>query len=159
MYHIKILIVLLFLGLLSCDTIFSKKKTTTQNNTTLKPIDFKSIDAYPLLPECKNLSSRIQQKQCFYKMLSKRIQESLNRTPILLESKEQGTILVKLQVSEQGKIKIVTIRISEKIKKQEFKLDSLIRTSIKEIPQIVPAIKSGIPVKTEFTLPIVIKNN
>lgn len=157
MYPHKIFIIFLFLGLFSCDTIFSKKQEITpQNKFVLKPIDFKTIDAYPLLPECKELSSRVEQKKCFYDMLSKRIQESLNKKPILLDSKDQGIVIVKLQVTTKGEIKISSITMSEKIKENHFKLDSLIRISVVNIPPIIPAIKAGIPVKSEYTLPIVI---
>lgn len=157
MYYSKILFLFLFLGLISCDTIFSKKQEEIKNKTVLKPIDFKSIDAYPLLPECKELSSRIQQEQCFYTMLSKRIQESINKTPILLDSENSGSIIVKLQVSELGKITISSIAISDKIKQNRIKLDSLIRMSVVNIPEITPATKTGIPVTSEFTLPIIIR--
>jgi len=156
MYYSKILFLLLFLGLISCDTIFSKKQETTEK-TVLKPIDFNSIDAYPLLPECKEISSRIQQEQCFYTMLSKRIQESINKTPILLDSVSKGTIMVKLQVSELGKITISSIVTSDKIRQNSIKLDSLLRVSVVNIPKITPATKMGIPVTSEFTLPIIIE--
>ncbi len=157
MYLQRIFIVFFFLGLTSCDTFFSKKeRKKEQINTTLKPIDFKTIDAYPLLPECNEISSRIEQKKCFYDMLSGRIQEALSKKTILLDTKNEGVIIVKLQVNLEGKIKILTITMSEQIKENRYKLDSIIRTSIVNIPSIIPAIKAGIPVKSEFTLPIVI---
>lgn len=156
MYYSKVLFLFLFLGLISCDTIFLKKQETTKK-TVLKPIDFNSIDAYPLLPECKELSSRIQQEQCFYTMLSKRIQESINKTPILLDSVSKGIIIVKLQVSELGKITISSIVTPNKIRQNRIKLASLIRASVVNIPKITPATKTGIPVTSEFTLPIVVR--
>ena len=158
MYYRKIFIVFLFLGLVSCDTIFSKKQDNIQGKSILKPIDFTSIDAYPLLPECKKISSRALQKDCFYTQLANRIEKELSKTPFYSSLSIQDPILVKLQVNKVGKIKVYAIIYSDKIKENLPVLDSLIKASVIQIPQIQPAIKAGIPVTSEFTLPIVIEN-
>ena len=68
------------------------------------------------------------------------------------------TILVKLHVNSIGNVSLVNIQSSEFIKNQIPKLDSLIGVGVNNLPTLKAAIKRGIPVTTEFTLPIVLVN-
>ena len=38
-----------------------------------------------------------------------------------------------------------------------LKIDSVIKARLIEFPKITPAVKRGIPVKTRFTLPVILK--
>lgn len=156
MFRKNIFLLFFTLFFVSCDVFFSKKE-----NIIIKeiPIDYKTIDAYPLLPECKNITDRVLQKKCFYEKLSNKIQISL--TSHLLEStdKTQGNILIKVHISSIGKASIKSVQIANNIKVAMPKLDSLIRVSIAQLPVLQPAIKAGIPVASEFSLPISINTN
>ena len=68
------------------------------------------------------------------------------------------TILVRLKIDNKGKSILTNIRSTDFIKQEIPKLDSLINSGIKNLPLLKPAIKRGMPVATEFTLPIVVKN-
>ena len=141
--------------MVSCENIFSKK---SQNTLDLKaseqPINFSSIDAYPLLPECENITDRTEQKECFYQKLTGRIQNTLDNNLFELPKNIKGSVLVKINVSSKGKVSVTTILLSNEIKKNIPKLDSLIHKSIALLPVLQPAIKAGIPVTSEFSLPI-----
>lgn len=156
MYKNKFLIVLSLISLISCADFLKKKQKTSENIVSLDSINFNRVDAYPLLPECEDISSRTQQEDCFYNQLSNRIETSLSKMTIHLSKNIQDTIFVKLQISEKGKINVSSINLPQEIRENNRALDSLIMVSILEIPQILPAIKSGVPVTSEFTLPIVI---
>ena len=68
------------------------------------------------------------------------------------------TILVKINIDKTGKISFSDLQSSDLIKNQIPKLDSLIESGINNLPLLKPAIKRGMLVTTEFTLPIVVKN-
>ena len=157
MYKKLFFVVFLFLSLTSCDLFFSKKQDVTIKNKTIKPVDFTQVDAYPLLPECENISSRALQKQCFYTQLSKKIAFSLTQNTLNFTVNNTDTIFVKLQVSKKGKLVVSSIISSDNNQKNNQILDSLIKRSVNQISPIKPAIKMGIPVTTEFTLPIIKK--
>ena len=156
MFNRLLLILLLFIGLVSCDKIIHNNRTDT-SQTELEPIDFSTIDAYPLLPECEQITSRNLQKECFYKLLSKRIELELSKKNITLTKNINDTIQVNINVSCKGIISVKSINLSDKETYKDFK--KAIIQSIATLPQIQPGIKSGIPVTTEFVLPIVLKPN
>lgn len=156
MFRKNIFLLFFVLFFVSCDVFFSKKE-----NIIIKeiPIDYKTIDAYPLLPECKKITDRVLQKNCFYEKLSNKIQLSLTSRLPESTAKIQGNILIKLHISSIGKASIKSVVIANIIKDAMPELDSLIHVSIDQLPILLPAIKAGIPVASEFSLPISININ
>jgi hypothetical protein len=152
----KLLIILLLISLISCADFFEKTSNISENKVSLDSINFNLIDAYPLLPECENLDSRAKQKACFYFQLSNKIKSSLIKNSFQLPNTVQDTVLVKILVNSKGNISVSSIFLSDEIKENIPVLDSLIKHSVSQIQQMQPAIKSGIPITSEFTLPIVI---
>ena len=66
---------------------------------------------------------------------------------------------VAIQVSETGKVTIISQEINETIKEHIPNINQIIEHSISELPEIKPALKkiqSGelVPVKTQFVIPI-----
>ncbi len=152
------ILLFIILGIVSCDNLFNNTKNNQVKTVNkIEPIDFSSVDAFPLLPECKNITSRELQKDCFYRYLSKTIEQSLSKTKVSINNSSLDTIKVKIIVSAKGIIKVKSINISND--KEFNELKKVIIQSIETIPQISPAIKSGIPVTTEYILPIVLKSD
>lgn len=138
-------------SLLSCDYFIKK---TTPVTITPTPIDYSSIDAYPLLDACAHLTSRKEQQTCFYKLLSKQIENSLKKENIPLYTLKD-TIQVNIMVNSKGHISATSVNLDT----LEFKiLKDAIYKSVKSLPNIAPAIKSGIPITSTYILPIVVIN-
>ena len=142
--------------LVSCD--FFQKKELQQNQVVDTIVDFNSVDVFPLFPSCDSIPSEERQKICSQIKLSEQIYASLAAYQIKVSEKMNDTILVKLHVNSIGNVSLVNIQSSEFIKKQIPKLDSLIGVGVNNLPTLKAAIKRGIPVTTEFTLPIVLVN-
>jgi len=151
------LFLIIILGLASCEKIFNKVNNNVEIKKQSKPIDFTSVDAYPLLPECNGITSRELQKDCFYRYLSKQIESSLSKKNIIIDDTVLDTIKVKINISSKGIISVKSINLSNT--QDLLDLKKVIILTIDEFPQIQPAIKYGIPVTTEFVLPIVLKPN
>ena len=66
--------------------------------------------------------------------------------------------MVKLKIDVLGKTSLSAVKISEITKKQFPEFDSILKVSLQNLPIVQPAIKRNIPVTTEFTLPIILKN-
>ncbi|MCF6349822.1 MAG: hypothetical protein L3J23_02175 [Flavobacteriaceae bacterium] len=155
MYLNRIILVFIMILSVSCKDIFLKEeKNTLHQILNEEEIDYNSIDAYPLLPECKKHTNRVQQKECFYQKLTSRIQNSLDTNSLELSNNITGDIMVIIKVSAVGKATVESIIFSDK--ESLPKLDSLIYASIIKLPILEPAIKLGIPVNSEFLLPIII---
>ena len=134
---------------------YSKKEDIPVIDTV---IDFNSVDAFPLFPNCEDIPSREKQQVCFQLEMAQHIYTSLKAYE--LNSKEilQDTVLVRLKVDAAGKTSLSQIQIGPKTRQLLPKFDSIVTVSLKDLPNLKPAIKRNMPVTTEFTLPIVLKN-
>lgn len=150
------IIAYLLIFLSSCS--FFQKKELPQEKVIDTVIDFNSVDIFPLFPLCDSLPSVEKQKICSQIKLSEHIYLSLLSSNIMVKKNVNDTILVKLNVDNNGKVSLVKLQSSDFIQQQIPKLDSLIVAGILNLPIMKPAIKRGIPVTTEFTLPIILIN-
>lgn len=142
--------------LVSCN--FFQKKELSNNVIIDTVIDFNSVDIFPLFPKCDSIPSQEKQKICSQIKLSENIYASLMSVDIITSKKVNDTLLVTLIIDKTGVVSLSNIKSSEFIQQQIPNLNSLIENGIKELPMLKPAIKRGMPVATEFTLPIVVKN-
>ncbi len=150
----KIILFFTIISLLSCKDYLNK---IAPEKVIITPINFSSIDAYPLLPECLSVSDRVEQKTCFYQKLTARILNSLTSDLIHLSSHNEGDVIVKIVINSDGIASLDEIITSKTIKESIPKLEQVLQKSIRELPVFQPAIKSGIPVGSKFSLPIVFK--
>lgn len=121
-------------------------------------VDFNTVDAFPLFPECSEIPSRQKQQICFQVNMSEYINAGLKKFSFNAWEQVNDTVLLKLMVDKQGKTSMMDVRISDETQKILPKFDSVLRESVKEVPQLKPAIKRDIPVATSFVLPIILQN-
>lgn len=144
-------------SLLSCEYLeqHTNKKELLKVDTI---VDFKTVDAFPLFEECKDIPSREKQQICFQLEMSQHIYASLKAYSLNSRDSINDTVFVKLKVNSKGQTSLSGINISEKTKNQLPEFDSILTVSLQNLPELQPAIKRSIPVTTEFTLPIILKN-
>ncbi|UMB60381.1 hypothetical protein MHL31_15020 [Lutibacter sp. A80] len=143
--------------LLSC-SYFEKKYQKQEVQVVDTIVDFSSIDSFPLFPECDSIPSEDKRQICSQIKLSEHIYASLKAHQFITENSINDTILVKLEVAKNGKVSLVNIQSSLFIQQEIPELDSLITDGIDKLPNLKPGIKRGIPVKTAFNLPVILKN-
>ncbi|OIQ37042.1 MAG: hypothetical protein BM563_09490 [Bacteroidetes bacterium MedPE-SWsnd-G1] len=141
---------------MSCD--FFQKKKLAEEEMIDTIIDYKSVDTFPLFPDCDSIPSHEKQRVCSQIKLSEHIFASLSESNIITARKVADTVRVKLLVSSSGKVSLTNVEMSDNLLKQIPTIDSLLKNSIATMPVLKPALKRGIPVATEFSLPIVIVN-
>ncbi len=148
----------LFCGVLLVSCEFFQKKELPNNAVIDTVIDFNSVDSFPLFPSCETIPSEDKQRICSQIKLSEHMYASLVNLEIATTKKINDTIFVKLHIDALGKVTIINFNTSEFLSNQLPKLDSLMQHSVSSLPNLKPAIKRGIPVATEFTLPIIVRN-
>ena len=143
--------------IISC-TYFDNKalKENMQEVDTI--VDFNTVDAFPLFPNCKEIPSRQKQQICFQMEMAQHIYASLKEYPFNTADKVNDTVLVKLKVDISGKTSLSSLKISHKTSQLLPEFDSIVKLSLQDLPDLLPAIKRDMPVATEFTLPIILKN-
>lgn len=142
---------LLIITCSSCNYLSVEKKTKPQDFDTV--IDFTRVDVSPSFNNCKKLLDTAK-TNCFRNEIQKRIAMNLKQHHFATEYFIDETIRLDVLIDDKGKVKFLKTSSSKKIKLQLPKLDSLLQQSISNLPIISPAIKRGIPVATQYQLPI-----
>jgi len=157
----KILIlVLIFFGFSSCQ-FFETEKISSETflEEEIKLINWTDVDSYPVFKECNGVSGKLEAKTCFETTLSDYLYKTIQSDTIVVSTDLNETITIDFMVSEKGKLSITKMDIDSILHNQLPFLESKIIQGLDLLQPIAPAYKRGIPVKTTFKLPIVIKTN
>lgn len=123
----------------------------------LNEINWKEVTVYPSVAECDSILDKDQKKACFFQFLSELIQHKITPDSLTVHASIIDTIDVKVTVSADSKISFEPLFTSDSTSYNKSKIDSVIRTRLVDFPKIEPAQKDGVPVKTQFILPVIIK--
>ena len=125
----------------------------------LQTIDWKDVDQYPAFPKCENFTEKTKQKHCFENKLSTHLRLTFTNHNAVAGRDLNDTVAVKFTISNTGKLSIKEMQITETIKTEFPLLPRWIEESIDSLNPVAPAYKRGIPVATQFVLPIIVKTN
>ncbi|MBA0882802.1 hypothetical protein [Flavobacterium undicola] len=123
----------------------------------LKAINWKEVDEYPSFVDCDKLEEKTQRQQCFFDYLTQLIQEKLRVDTLSALYPELDTIEVKVTVFPNSKMQFEPQFPKDSVAYDTIKIDSILHARLVNFPKVNPAIKQGIPVKTQFILPVIIK--
>jgi len=157
----KILILVLFsFGFASCQ-FFETEKISSETflEEEIKSINWKDVDSYPTFKECDGVSGKLETKSCFETTLTNHLYQTIQSDTIVVSTDLNETITIDFIVSEKGELRITKMDIDSIIQNQLPFLENKIIQGIDYLQPIAPAYKRGIPVKTTFKLPIVIKTD
>lgn len=148
---------LLFLGALafiSCKEIGGRVPTKEELlEKEMKSIDWKQVDEYPSIAACDSLPDAEQREHCFFEFMASAVQERLNSDTLPSGYADADTLRVKVTVFPDAHVEFRTTE------EKAPSYDSILSARLADFPKISPALKRGLPVKTEFILPVVLKAN
>ena len=152
----KFLAFFIFFMFQSCQ-LFDKKVPDEKQllNQELKKIDWKNVDEWPTFVQCDSLVDKESQKMCFYNLLSSQLQEKLQDDSIAKLLPNIDSIQVKVTIFSDAKVSFEPI-LNDSLVVNRHQLDSVFQLRLASFPAIQPALKRGMPVKTEVQLPIVL---
>jgi hypothetical protein len=153
----KIIALVILLSLQSCQ-LFNKKVPDESEllQQELKKINWEQVDEFPSFSECDSLTDKESQQTCFYETLSTQLHSKLKDDSIAKLFPQLDTIQVKVSISSNSDLNFEPI-ISDSIAYNKPQLDSIFQLRLTDFPKINPAIKRGVPVKTEFQMPVVLQ--
>ena len=123
----------------------------------LKEINWNEVDEYPSVADCEKLTDETQRKQCFFEFLTTTIQQKLAVDTLSTLFPKLDTIEVKVTVFPNSTMEFEPQFPKDSLAYDTIKIDSILRIRLVNFPKVNPAIKRGIPVKTKFVLPVIIK--
>jgi hypothetical protein len=123
----------------------------------LKSINWKEVDEYPSVSDCEKINDKKQSQQCFFEVMSQLVQEKLDIDTLSILYPELDTIEVKVTVFPNATLEFEPQFPKDSVTYDTIKIDSILRARLIDFPKINPAIKRGIPVKSQFILPVILK--
>ena len=125
----------------------------------IKTIDWNDVDSYPSFPNCKNKMDKPQQKECFISTISSHLHQSISHENMVAVREVYDTVKVNFEVASNGDISVLEIKMDTLLQKDFPNLETWILQSIDSLQPVAPAYKRGIPVKTQFRLPVIVQTN
>jgi len=122
----------------------------------LKEINWKEVSSYPSLAECDVITDKALKKECFFSAMTRLVQEKLGTDTIALMYPEIDTIQVKVTVYPDATLKFEPQLPVDSVGYDTAKIDSIIKARLVDFPKIEPAQKEGVPVTTQFILPVIL---
>lgn len=154
----KLLPIIALMLLQSCQ--YFEKKVPNENELLekeLKEINWNEVDEYPSVANCEKLTDAAQRKQCFFEFLTAEIQQKLGVDTLSVLFPKLDTIEVKVTVFPNAAMEFEPQFPKDSVAYDTIKIDSILHARLIDFPKVNPAIKRGIPVKTQFVLPVIIK--
>ncbi len=124
-------------------------------------MNLNSVDSPPSFDTCKDLIEKNKKEECFRTTLSslfsKEISKKENSKILIVRSSIDEVVQLTVSVSNQGVLSLKESKISDQILLEIPEIETVFKKTIQNLPKVYPAIKRGIPVATEYKLPIRIK--
>ena len=155
----KPILILFFVFFLNSCQYFEKQVPSEKEllDKQMKEINWKEVDEYPSIADCDKLTDAKQRKQCFFEFMASTIQQKLSVDTLKVLFPKLDTIEVKVTVNPDTSMKFEPQFPKDTVAYDTIKIDSILKLKLVDFPKVNPAIKRGIPVKTQFILPVIIK--
>lgn len=121
----------------------------------LQEINWNEVDEYPSVVSCDSLTDKEQKKQCFFQYLTELIQIKLSSDTLAVLYPQLDTIDVKVTVLPNATLEFEP-QLTDTLSYNRQAIDSIIKMRLVDFPEIHPALKRGMPVKTQFVLPVIL---
>ena len=156
--HLHLVFMLLLVT--SCQ-FFETEKVSSEDiyKEEIRTIDWKDVDRYPSFSNCENTLEKPEQKDCFINTINSQLYKSIRKEAMIATREVYDTVKVNFEVSSQGELSILEIKMDTVLQKEFPHLETWLLQSIDSLQPVAPAYKRGIPVKTQFTLPVIIKTD
>jgi hypothetical protein len=139
----------------SCQFIKFDKRNDALNLDTI--VDFSSVDVSPTFAICDAIIDQSESIYCFRTTIHQKISEKLLQYSFQVNQSIDEVVVLRILINNKGKIVFQSLIASNMINEELPQLDSLLQRSVEGLPTIFPAIKRGIPVATQYQLPIRIR--
>lgn len=122
----------------------------------LQEINWNEVSSYPSIAECEAVIDKEQKKECFFETMGRLVQEKLDMDTIALLYPEIDTIAVKVTVASDSRLTFEPQFPQDSVGYSTIKIDSIIKNRLVDFPEVAPAVKEGVPVTTQFILPVIL---
>ncbi len=122
----------------------------------LKEINWDEVSTYPSISICEGILDKEQKKECFFSSMTHLIQQKLDNDTIATLYPETDTIMVKVTIFPDATLKFEPQVAKDSVAYNKMRIDSILSAKLSDFPKVEPAQKEGIPVTTQFFLPVIL---
>lgn len=135
-----------------CDKLPPIKKSRLRTLDTV--VNFSSVDMSPSFMECDSIIDKARKSNCFRTQMHQKIGQELQQYSLesLFEIDEEVQVI--MNVTAKGEFVFKKMIASEELRENLPALDSILELCIEKLPMVTPATKRGIPVTTQYQLPV-----
>ncbi len=145
------------LACVSCSWLESpEEKTQKLVYEELSQINWNEVDQYPLFLNCDETLPKPEQRDCFQQTLVSHFGETLGGFRFEITQAIIDTIYIDFLIDQEGAISILDMNSNAAVHKDIPEFEGIVVRSLRNLPELEPALKRGVPVKTKFRMPIVI---
>jgi hypothetical protein len=149
---------ILSLSLSSCQFFKTEKiSSETFYEEEVKTMNWNEVDTYPIFDNCNAITEKEAGKECFFNTIKTEILYTLQQRNLIVHREVHEKLMVHIEVSENGVLLINTVEMDSLTKANFPNLEMWIKGSVYGLVPPLPALKRGIPVKTKFMLPVVLR--
>lgn len=123
----------------------------------MQAVDWSQVDEYPSIADCENLGDKTERRHCFFEFLAQQIQQKLTDESQPKIDLKLDTIQVKVTVFPDSTLGFEPNFLKDSLIYDTKRIDSILHARLVDFPKVSPAIKRGIPVKSQFILPVLLK--
>jgi hypothetical protein len=139
----------------SCDYFSFERKKNVQELDTI--VDRSSVDVFPSFAVCDSLIDKEKKTHCFRETIHREISAQLSQEEIKVKKPVDEVVNVVITVHADHKLSLKSFEASDSLLSMIPDLKQRVENSIQKLPKVHAAIKRGIPVTSEYKLPIQIK--
>lgn len=141
----------------SCDYFSFERKKNVQELDTI--VDRSTVDTFPSFGVCDSIIDKEKKANCFRETIHREISAYLAKEQIKVKKPVDEIVNVIITVHADHKLSLTSFEASDSLLLMIPDLKDLVERSIQKLPQVRSANKRGIPVTSQYKLPIRIKLN
>lgn len=123
-----------------------------------EPIDFTTVDVYPVFENCDSTATHEAIKSCFETTLTQRMQEAIDTFDFNTEQYLQNAgLIIHLEIKNDGTCYIYEIEKINKVEESLPELQTQLMFSVNQLPKVRPAKKRGQFVTSRYMIPLYIE--
>ncbi|AXG73430.1 hypothetical protein DVK85_03955 [Flavobacterium arcticum] len=122
----------------------------------LEEINWAEVTSYPSIVECDIMTDKQQRKDCFFETMARLVQEKLDADTIAVLYPQLDTINVEVTIFADSHLEFKPQFENDSLSTTSVAIDSILKNRLVDFPSIEPAQKEGIPVTTQFILPVIL---
>lgn len=120
----------------------------------LEKIDWSKVDTYPTVDQCDTIADEKLKKDCFFDYVTQNLQVRLNQDTITGNFENLETLKILVTVDPDAKVYFQLYEIPDSLQGMTKAIDEFLIKQSKDFSVVHPALKRGVPVKSQFVVPV-----